>query len=40
MFMLYVFRPHGTIFRQHIIKQSTALRILSIELFKVCRNYY
>jgi hypothetical protein len=32
MFMRYVFRPHRTIFRQHIIKESTALCTMSVAL--------
>jgi hypothetical protein len=34
MIMFYKFRPHRAIFRQHIIKESTALRTLSIVLLK------
>jgi hypothetical protein len=33
-FMRYMFRPHRAIFRQHIIKESTALRTLSIVLLR------
>jgi hypothetical protein len=32
--MRYMFRPHRTIFRQHIFKESTALCTLSIVLIK------
>jgi hypothetical protein len=36
--MCYVSQLHGAIFRQHIIKESTALRTLSIVLFNILRT--
>jgi hypothetical protein len=34
MFMRYMFRPHRAIFRQHTVKESSALCTLSIVLLK------
>jgi hypothetical protein len=36
--MRYMFRPHRAIFRQHIIKESTALCTLSIVLLRYVIN--